>query len=119
MTSAMVMALGVAGQPVAALGAALAGDDAGAAQVGQDGPEEAGRQPLLPGQVLGGLRRPGRGQREQGADAVVDLGRDVHGESLPAPGAGARPYARRRRAKISPMAGSRSTSPATTRRTRS
>ena len=83
----MVMASRVTGQPVAALGAPLAGHDAGPAQVGQDRPEEAGRQALLAGQVLGRLRRPGRGQREQGPDAVVDLGRDVHGESLPAPGA--------------------------------
>ena len=80
------MSLGVAGQAVAALGAALAGHDAGPAQVGQDGAEEPGRQPLLLGQGLGGLRRSRGGQGEQGADAVVDLGRDVHGAESALPG---------------------------------
>src|SRR5580704_12257778 len=77
--------VGVAGEPVPALGAPLAGDDPGAPEVGQDRAEEAGRQTLLPGQGLGRLRRPGGGQGEQRTDAVVHLGRDVHCESLPAP----------------------------------
>ena len=105
MTSAMRDGVRVAGQPVAALGAPLAGHHAGPAQVGQDGPEEPGRQALLPRQVLGRLRRPGGRQGEQGPDAVVDLGRDVHGESLPAPGArGHFPTWPGGRAKISGMA---------------
>ena len=78
MTSAMVMLPAGPGQAVATLGAPLAGHDAGPAQVGQDRSEESRRKALLPGQVLSGLGSAGGGEREQGADAVVDLGRNVH-----------------------------------------
>ena len=96
--------VGVAGEPVTALGAPLAGHHPGPAEIGQDRPEEPRGQALLAGQVLGRLRGPGSGQRKQGPDAVVDLGRDVHGESLPAPGAPVTSDQAGRRAKIFPMA---------------
>ncbi len=80
-------------------------------------PRNRGGRPCSPGQVLGGLGRAGGGQREQGPDAVVDLGRDVHGESLPCRTPGGTSGGADNRAKIS-MARSISTSPATTRPTR-
>ncbi len=55
--------VGTASQAIAALGAPLAGHDAGSAQIGQDRTEESGRKALLSGQVL---RRLGRARGRQG-----------------------------------------------------
>ena len=85
MTSATAIGAGGACQSVAPLGTALAGHDAGPAEVVEDRTQELGRQALCRGQRLGGGRLPDLGQREQGTHAVVDLGGDVHTTILPLP----------------------------------
>ena len=85
MTSATRHSRGGPGEPVAAVGAALAADERRSAQLGQDALEEPDGDPL------GGRRRPrpssapvpvdaacGR-QLDRGPHGVVDLGRDAHG----------------------------------------
>ena len=82
MTSAMVMSA-APGQTVATFRSPLARHNAGTAQIGQDRSEKSWGKALLPRQVLSGLGSAGGGERKQGADAVVDLGRNVHGPILP------------------------------------
>ena len=75
--------LGSSGEPVAALGAALAGHHPRSTQVRQDGSQEPRRDPLLGGQRLRRGRRAGGGQDQEGPDSVIDLGGNVHPEIVP------------------------------------
>ena len=79
MTSASEISVGGARQPVAALDAALGGDDAGVPQLREDVLEELDRN-ALSGRDAVALGRPVAGDRELRArpQRIVDLRRDAH-----------------------------------------
>lgn len=65
-------------QAVTAFRAPLTGHDACSPQVRQDGAEKSRRNPLLVRQCLGGRRLTGDRQGQQGANAVINLGWNMH-----------------------------------------
>ncbi len=80
MISATVTSIGRPGEPVAALGAALALHEAGVPQLAEDVLEESQRDSLRLRDPIA-LQRPllvGRGERDRGADGVVGFGGDPH-----------------------------------------
>ena len=73
---------GRAGQPAPAPGPALGGDDAGLAELGEDGLDELAGQVRLHGHHLGGQRQvTGRSEHDTGAQGVVGSGGHLHGRS--------------------------------------
>ena len=75
--------IGAARQTEATFGAPLGGHEATTAEVGHDGAEELGGQVLLLGEVLGTHGAVTGGQRQEGANRVLSLGRNLHPPILP------------------------------------